>query len=245
MGREVISAALEREGVEIVGCWERDGHPDLGRRLEGCGVAVSRQWEGMAPDVVVDFTTEAGLLELLPGIEKAGSGLVTGSTGLSAGTVARLAEVATCAPVFHSSNMSTGVYVLGRAVQLAARLVGEGWDKEIVEIHHRRKADAPSGTALMLARLLKETSTVELSEVRGRSGICGPRRSDELGIHAVRGGDVVGEHEVILAGPAETLRLAHTALNRSVFAVGAVRAAAWLAGRVPGLYGMSDLFAGE
>jgi len=245
MGREVIAAALSRGGLEIVGCWEHGAHPHLGRKPEGCDVAVSRQWEGAVPDVVVDFTSESGVLGLLDGLEKAGCGLVCGTTGLSAAAMARLQALAGKAPVFHAANMSTGVYVLGRVVQLAARLVGGEWDKEIIEIHHRRKADAPSGTALTLARLLREAAASELSEVCGRSGLCGPRKASELGIHAVRCGDVVGEHEVVLAGPAETLRLSHTALSRSVFAVGAVRAAEWLAGREPGLYGMADLFAGE
>jgi len=201
-------------------------------------------WSGVVPDVVVDFSSEAGLAALLPGIDAAGCGLVTGTTGLSAGALAALQGLASRVAVFHSSNMSTGVYVLGRVVQLAASLVGDEWDKEIIEVHHRRKADAPSGTALTLARLLKEASATELSEVRGRSGLCGSRKADELGIHAVRCGDVVGEHEVILAGPSETLRLSHSALSRSVFAVGAVRAALWLCGRGPGFYGMPDLFAG-
>ncbi len=244
MGREVLSAALARDGIQVVACWEREGHPDLGSRPAGYPVDVNRVWEGRVPDVVIDFTSEAGLHAILPGLATAGCGLVCGTTGLSEGAMLALGTAAESNPVFHATNLSTGVYVLGRVAQLAARLVGEEWDKEIVEIHHRRKADAPSGTALTLARLLQEASATELAQVRGRSGLCGPRKAGELGIHAVRAGDVVGEHEVILAGPSETLRLSHSALSRSVFAVGAVRAAVWLAGRRPGLYGMSDLFSG-
>jgi 4-hydroxy-tetrahydrodipicolinate reductase len=223
---------------------DREG---VGQHGRGIGTAASRTAKAAerpspCPDVVIDFSASAALAELVPLLVAARIPLVSGTTGIGETGTAALRELAAVVPVLHSANMSLGVLVLRRLVALAARMVGGDWDAEIVEVHHNRKADAPSGTALALAREIARAWPSELTQVHGRSGSAGPRKRGELGVLAVRAGDVVGEHEVIFGGTGETLRLRHVAQARSVFAAGACRAAKRLVERPPGLYTMDDLF---
>jgi 4-hydroxy-tetrahydrodipicolinate reductase len=181
-------------------------------------------------DVVVDFSTPDALVALLPHLS--GRALVTGTTGLTDAHRAALAVAATTSAVLHAPNFSTGVAVLKRLVAAAGAAL-PGWDVEIVEMHHTAKRDAPSGTALALREAVRPGA-------RAASGRHGPHEGD-VGLHAVRLGDVVGEHDVYLAGPGERLRLGHVASSRRAFAEGAVRAALWLAGRPPGACTFDDV----
>lgn len=241
MGRELVAAAREEPDIRITSLWERADHPLIGRDPYVLGLPVEAPWQGEVGDVVIDFSLAPGLAQLLGSTMARPVPMVSGTTGLTEETMGALVELAGKVPVFHASNMSTGVHMLHRLAALAAASLPEAWDVELVEMHHRRKADAPSGTALSLAAAVRSARPGKLREVYGRRGLCGPRAEDEMGVSAVRGGDVVGEHELIFAGPAETLRLSHSAQSRAVFALGALRAARWLAGQPAGLYGMENL----
>ena len=209
-----VHGATGRMGREVLA--EIGRHPDL-------SVAWASGDEG-APgtpaDVVIDFSTPAGFHQLL---DRAGCPVVSGTTGV-------VPPSRPAIPLLHAPNFSAGVAVL-RAAVLQAVAALPGWDVEIVELHHNRKHDAPSGTALRLAEGLGQ-------RVDGHHG---PRHAGDVGIHAVRGGDIVGEHRVYLCGPGERLELAHVAGDRSLFAAGAVRAARWILGRSVGLYSMDDV----
>lgn len=201
-------------------------------------------------DAVIDFSTPDGLAALLDGAggALAGRALVTGTTGLDAAAARRLDEAAVRGPVFVAANFSIGVHVLTRLVERAARLLGaNGWDIEIVEAHHGRKTDAPSGTALALGGAAARGRGASLEKARrdGRSGDVGARPAGEIGFHAVRGGGVIGEHHVHLLGALERIELSHMALDRSLFAAGALAAARWAAAQAPGRYGMADMLAAE
>lgn len=242
MGKEVIRQALETEGLEIVSLWESARHPGVGTVEPLTGLAVLPQWDGPVGTVVIDFSVREGLSALLEGAGDRVFALVSGTTGLTDEDTEALGALALRAPVFHAANMSVGVHILRTLAAEAARMTGGKWDMEIVEMHHNRKADAPSGTALALAETLEEAVDTELTRVAGRDGLIGPRKRGELGMLALRGGDVVGEHEVLFAGPGEVLRLKHQALSRAVFAAGACTAARWVYRQPPGLYSMNDLF---
>ena len=241
MGVEVVNLAAGDDGIDLVALWERARHSQLGQDPFSLGLPVRRTGEGQSVDVVVDFSSESGLLEMLATLPEDGTALVSGTTGLTEDAMEQLAHLATRAPVFHAANMSTGIHVLHQLAGLAATLVGGDWDVELVEMHHNRKVDAPSGTAISLARTVRSAWPMNLQPVYGRWGVGGPRKSGEMGILALRAGDVVGEHELIFGGPAETLRLKHRAVSRSVFAVGAIRAARWIVKQEPGLYSMEHM----
>ncbi len=189
-------------------------------------------------DVIIDFSSNRGLEERLRFAQAHNTPIVLGATGYTEAdkeTIKRYAEVL---PVFQSGNMSVGVNLLQKLIKEAAAVLEE-FDVEIVERHHNQKKDAPSGTALMLAESVKEVRDAKL--VYGRHGMVGARKRSEIGIHAVRGGNIVGEHEVMFAGEDEILTVSHSARSRKVFAVGALRAARWLLTMPAGLYGMQDM----
>jgi 4-hydroxy-tetrahydrodipicolinate reductase len=181
-------------------------------------------------DVIVDFSTPDGLRRL---VQRARAPVVSGTTGLPTPEAPGLA-------VLHAANFSLGVAVLARLAREAARTLPE-WDVEIVEVHHVRKQDAPSGTALRLADAVREGRAAPMPLAHGRTG---PRVPGELGMHALRGGDVIGEHTVHLFGPNERIMLGHVATTRSLFAAGALRCARWLVGRAPGRYSVEDVLTG-
>lgn len=230
MGRAVRAEAVLAGDFEVAACYDVEGP---------CLRPGDRLPEGV--DVVVDFSTPSALDFLggmLSGTEAA---LVSGTTGLSAREKAMLESWSAERAVFYSPNMSRGIYVLARLVSEAGRLLGPGFDLEVVEIHHRQKRDSPSGTALRLVESWSASRSVQPEPVYGREGAMGPRRTQEVGIHSVRGGDVAGDHEVHLLGDGERLLLAHSASGRRTFALGALAAARFVSGRGPGLYGMDDL----
>ena len=247
MGRAVVRLAHEA-GDELV-C--AIGTTEVGRDagdLAGVGPIGTCVVDGLGAleharaDVVVDFSTPAATLALAAVAAAAGTALVSGTTGLGDEVRAALDRVSARIPLLWEPNMSVGVHVLTRLVAQATASL-EGWDLEVVETHHRAKVDAPSGTALRLAEAMQQARAGSTRLVHGREGKPGPRGAGEIGVHAVRGGDVIGDHVVHFLGGGERLELTHRATSRDVFAHGALRAARWIAGRPPGRYSLGDVLA--
>lgn len=246
MGRAVVALA-NADGVEVVCAVDTT---DVGRdvgELAGIGAIGTCVVDGLAAlehaqaEVVVDFSVPTATLSLASVAAAAGSAIVSGTTGLDAEGQGALDRAAKAVPVFWEPNMSAGVHLLARLVEQAAATLSD-WDVEIVETHHRAKIDAPSGTALRLAETVRSARKAARF-VHGRQGTPGPRTNEEVGVHALRGGDVVGDHVVHLLGGGERIELTHRATSRAVFAHGAVRAARWIRGRPPGRYSMNDVLA--
>jgi 4-hydroxy-tetrahydrodipicolinate reductase len=246
MGRRVVAAVLAAEDLALVAAVSRPGSPAIGQDagwlagVGACGVAVEAPGQGCFADadVVIDFSLSAGLAEGLPFV--GGSALVSGTTGLGPDLAVALTAQEDRGPVLIAANFSLGVAVLADLVRRAAAALPAA-DVDIVELHHRRKRDAPSGTALVLAAAAEAGRGRTLTRTHGRQGDVGPRAADALGIHAVRGGDVVGEHTVWLLGDGERIALSHAASSRDTFANGAVAAARWIARRPPGRYYLSEV----
>ncbi len=194
-------------------------------------------------DVLIDFSAPEALAANLGAAVGAGIPIVIGTTGLGADEEMAIDQAAARIPVLQAANMSLGVNLLAYLVREAAARLGEDWDVEIVEMHHRHKVDAPSGTALLLGRAAAEGRGVSLEAVsdRGRDGITGPRRAGHVGFASLRGGSAAGDHQVVLAGEGERLELGHRAESRAIFAHGAVKAALWLKGKPAGRYTMADV----
>ncbi|HYG27456.1 MAG TPA: 4-hydroxy-tetrahydrodipicolinate reductase [Caulobacteraceae bacterium] len=237
MGQAVRKAVDDHPGLEFAGGFDRPGE-------QGEGLVPRDEALG-ACDVLIDFTAAEASVEIARlCAERGGPALVTGATGLSEAQIADIREAAGRAAIVRSGNFSLGINVLlGLVRQAAERLGPEDWDIEVFEAHHRRKVDAPSGTALMLAEAAAAGRGIDLAQwsERARDGITGERRVGAIGFSVVRGGGIVGEHKVMLASEDEVLSLAHSASERSLFAKGAARAALWVAGRGPGLYDMQDV----
>ncbi len=227
MGRQVEALAAADPDWEIVGRAGREAFFD----------------DDAAGDVVVDFSRPALLARSLEFAAARGIPVVTGTTGLESNDEDRLRNAATHIAVCHAANFSLGVFVLGRLAREAAALLGMDWDLEIAEFHHRRKVDAPSGTALALGRALAKVRGLDHDQaaVFDRHGTDRARRPGEIGYSAVRGGDVPGEHTVFLLGDGERLELTHRAGDRSIFARGALRAARWIVGQPSGWYSLQDV----
>ena len=221
--------------------------PLLNRPVGATGVVIGSDLAKAvaAGDVIVDFSSHHGTAGNAPRIAGWGKPWVIGTTGLSADERAAVAAAAAKVPVVFSPNMSLGVNLLFALLERAgAALKDKGYDVEVIERHHRRKKDSPSGTALYLGQAVANGLGVDLGQasVHGRSGLSkGDRSATEIGFHAVRGGDIVGDHTVLFAAEGECIELSHRATSRDTFALGALRAAAWVAGRSPGLYGMRDV----
>jgi 4-hydroxy-tetrahydrodipicolinate reductase len=251
MGRMLVQAIHAAEGATLAGALERTGSPALGQDagvLAGVGplgVPVSDDPLAalMAADGLIDFTTPDTTVTLAGLAAQARIVHVIGTTGFSEAHLAALSAAARHATLVRSGNMSLGVNLLAGLVRKVAATLGVNYDIEIVEMHHRMKVDAPSGTALMLGEAAAQGRGVSLSEtaVRSRDGHTGARRDGDIGFAALRGGTVVGDHDAIFAGPGERLILSHRAEDRSIFAHGAVRAALWARGRKPGEYTMADV----
>ena len=251
MGRMLCDLVLASDAARLVGATEAPSHPwsgrDLGQAAGGApnGVPVTDDpIEVVArAQAVIDFTTPAATLALSELCAQARAVHVVGTTGLAPSDIAALDRAARHTPVIRAGNMSLGVNVLTELVRQVAASLGPEYDVEIVEAHHRHKVDAPSGTALMLGEAAAEGRGVALDAVadRGRDGMTGARQEGAIGFHAIRGGGVIGEHDVIFAGEGERLVLRHSADDRSVFARGALRAALWGQGKQPGAYDMRDV----
>ena len=228
MGRAIAALLGESEGMRLTSSCDRGGDPD----------EVARSC-----DVLVDFSTPEALTGNLAAALAAGKPIVIGTTGLDAEQEEAIRGASEQVPVLRSANMSLGVNLVAALVRDAAARLGTEWDIEIVEMHHRHKVDAPSGTALMLGEAAAAGRGVELAAVaeRGRDGPSGPRRPGAIGFAALRGGSVAGDHQAIFATEGERIEIGHRAEGREVFARGALAAAAWLEGKPAGLYSMKDV----
>ena len=196
-------------------------------------------------DVIIDFSSPIGLKERLDFAKANKMGVVLAATGFTADDLKMVDEYAKEIAIFKTANLSLGVNLMQALIKTAAEVLGEAYDVEIIERHHNLKKDAPSGTALMLADTINEAFDGNKKYVNGREGIVGAREKTEIGIHAVRGGTIVGEHEVMFAGEDEIITITHSARSKRVFAVGAIRAAKFLKGKEAGMYEMKHLLAEE
>jgi 4-hydroxy-tetrahydrodipicolinate reductase len=251
MGRTLIHAIAATKGVALAGAVEPPGSAVIGRdagELAGLGPNGIKVTTDVAPllrdaDGLIEFTVPAASVALAELSAAAGVVHVMGTTGHSAEEEAIIAKAASRVPIVKSGNMSLGVNLLAALVKRVAQTLGEDFDIEILEMHHNKKIDAPSGTALMFGRAAAEGRAINLAEraARGRDGLTGARRAGDIGFASLRGGTVVGDHSVIFAGPAERIELTHRAEDRMIFARGALRAALWAHGKQPGLYSMADV----
>ncbi len=240
MGRALIDAAAGRSDVRVVAAVDRPDAAGLGVQV-GPVIATSDPAAGLeACDVYIDFTSPAAtrVLAMLAVEHKCPA--VIGTTGLTAEDEAAIDALAKVAPIVVAANFSLGVNLLLGLVKQAAQMLGTEWDAEVVETHHRAKRDAPSGTALMIARAIAagHGSDYEAVKRHSRDGDIGPRPQGQIGVSTVRGGDVIGEHTASFFGPAERIEISHRASSRAIFAAGALRAAAWVVGKPPGRYDM-------
>lgn len=248
MGRAITARVANDGGLELVAAYALPSDPDVGKDvglLAGCealGVTVTALG-ALDADVVIDFTTPAGTRAIAEACEAAHTPLVTGTTGLDSHAEAALDSLAKVAPVVHAPNMSVGVTLLFHLAELAAARLGPDFDADIVEMHHRNKFDAPSGTAVRLAEHVARARGLDPVEavVHSRAGEVGARGDGEIGVVSLRGGGVIGEHTLMLTSEGERLELTHRALDRAIFARGAVRAARWVVDQRAGRYGMAGV----
>jgi 4-hydroxy-tetrahydrodipicolinate reductase len=242
MGRTLIEGVLADRELELVAALDAPGAPAIGEAAGTLRIGADLRALAAA-DVLVDFTRPEGTLAHLDACLKMGKRMVVGTTGFSEAQAARLRDAARRIAIVLSPNFAIGVNVVFRLAQTAARALGDAYDVEIVEAHHRHKVDAPSGTALKLGELIAQALGRDLAQVaiHGRHGDTGERPAKAIGFHAIRGGDIVGEHTVIFAGSGERVEVAVRSQSRSTYAAGALRAAKWLGGRAPGLYDMFDV----
>ena len=235
-----LTAAVVRPGSSLVGA-DAGELVSLGR----IGVPLSASLEDVADefDVLIDFTLPEVMLGNLAFCRQAGKAMVIGTTGLNAAQKQLLVDAAKDIPIVFASNFSVGVNLSFKLLDIAARVMGDDADIEIIEAHHRHKIDAPSGTALRMGEVIADALGRDLQKVAvyGREGHTGAREHETIGFATVRGGDVVGDHTVLFAAEGERLEITHKASSRMTFAKGAVRAAQWLDGREPGLYDMQDV----
>ena len=238
MGHVLCDMIAQREDCRVVaGIDLHDGEQN--------GIPVVSNPEDLAGrgDVIIDFSSPAAVEHILPYCETHKMPIVLCTTGMSDELNLKIVQLSRNVPVFKSANMSLGINLLAELCKRASAILGGAYDVEIVEQHHHNKLDAPSGTALMLADAINEENNGAYHYVYGRSSVRAKRDPKEIGISSVRGGSIVGDHEVLFCGPDEVITLKHTAYSRSVFANGAVNAALYLAKKEPGLYNMSDLIA--
>ncbi|ABA89661.1 dihydrodipicolinate reductase [Syntrophotalea carbinolica DSM 2380] len=251
MGGRLITAIKETEGLQLTGALEHAESPMLGQDAgltAGCGpldVLISSDLDEVlkATDVLIDFTFPEVSLRNLEACVRHDKSIVIGSTGFTPEQRARVDEMAQNIPVVLAPNMSVGVNACFKLLKEAAQILGDGFDVEIVELHHNKKKDSPSGTAVRMGEIVADAlgRDYNKSAVYHREGMCGARTPEEIGMQTVRGGDIVGEHTVYFIGMGERIEITHRAMSRDMFARGAVRAASWLAGKAPGLYDMQDI----
>ncbi len=251
MGQMLARLVAESDQMRLVGAIERPGGPwigrDLGEAMGGAANGVIVTDDAVSAiaraQAVIDFTTPAATVAFAELAAQARAVHVIGTTGLEPDDLAAISRAARHAPIIRAGNMSLGVNLLMGLTRRVAAALGADWDIEVVEAHHRHKVDAPSGTALMLGAAAAEGrgETLEALRTPAREGITGPRREGSIGFSAIRGGDVVGEHDVIFAGEGERVVLRHLANDRAIFARGALRAALWGQDKGPGEYDMLDV----
>ena len=242
MGQAIVRAAADSKGCRIVA--GVDVNADAVAPVCDFPVYQSIDEFPDKADVIVDFSHHTALPSLLSYADRTHTALVVATTGHTEEEKALMAEASQSVPVFFSGNMSIGINLLIELAKTAARTLGEAFDVEIIEKHHNQKLDAPSGTALMIADALSEERE-ETEYTYDRHSVRAKRDPKEIGIHSIRGGTIVGEHEVIFAGNQEIVSLCHTATSREIFANGALKAAIYMTGKAPGMYNMSDLINGR
>ncbi|MEM9604731.1 MAG: 4-hydroxy-tetrahydrodipicolinate reductase [Pseudomonadota bacterium] len=251
MGQTLVQTVLETPGVGLSAASEMAGHPALGQDVGGVcgaseplGVSVSPDINAVVgdADVVIDFTRPLGTLATLEAATAQSVPVVIGTTGFTPSQTQRIQQAAQQIPVMFAANYSVGVTVLLNLLERAARALGDDFDIEVVEAHHRHKVDAPSGTALAMGQALARGRGIDLDNaVFTRHGDTGARKRGVIGFQTLRGGDVVGEHNALFLGDGERLEIGHRASSRFNFSKGAVRAAQWLQAQPPGLYDMRDV----
>ncbi len=252
MGRRIVAVVAEDERTSLCGALEYAGSPAVGRdagEVAGVGslgveiVGDAADLPFAAGDVLIEFTSPSATLANLEMAAARRTAMVIGTTGLTAAERQRIADLAREIPVVLAPNMSVGVNVLFRVVAEVARILGDDYDVEILEAHHRLKKDAPSGTAVRLGEIVAQSRERQLDEVAvyERRGFTGERTREEIGMQTLRAGDIVGDHLVLFGGLGERLEIIHRAHSRDTFARGAVRAALWVEQQPPGLYDMQDV----
>jgi 4-hydroxy-tetrahydrodipicolinate reductase len=243
MGQAIVAALAEPDAAVLVAVAEHAGHARLGQSISELLLTSDIDAVMQASDVVIDFTTPAALRPHLDSARSHKTPFVVGTTGLDPHHFDAISMAARQIPLLYSANMSVGVNVLAMLVEQAAAQLTNDWDIEIVEMHHRHKVDAPSGTALLLGRAAAQGRKVHLADVeeRGRDGITGARKAGAIGFASLRGGSVAGDHSVIFASDQERIELIHRAESRDIFARGALRAGLWLAQQPPGQYALRDM----
>jgi 4-hydroxy-tetrahydrodipicolinate reductase len=251
MGSRITALSQEHTGLQLAGAFERKGHKDIGKDIGpivgigDTGVILAESLESIidAIDLIISFTTVEASLEHLRHAALKGKAMVIGTTGFSKDNIREITDLTKKIPCVTASNMSMGVNLLLKVLQDIARVLGDGYDIEIIEAHHRMKKDAPSGTALKMAQVIADAVNRNLDEVAvySRKGIIGERTAKEIGIQTLRAGDIVGEHTVMFGGLGERIEVTHKVSSRDTFARGALRAALWLSGKQPGLYDMQDV----
>ncbi len=251
MGQRIIHGIQKEDGIRLTGALEKPGHPDAGGdvgELSGIGkidLLLSTELSSVLDDcdVVIDFTFPEVSLKNIREASEAGTSMVIGSTGFTDQEMEVLKRCSSKVPNLFAPNMSLGINLLLKLLPGVAKALGEGFDVEIVEAHHHSKKDAPSGTAVRLAEVIADALNLDPSKafVHGREGKVGDRGRNEIGLHAVRGGDIVGEHTVMFCGTGERIEFVHKASSRDTFSKGAIRAAQWIVGQKPGLYSMLDV----
>ena len=251
MGRRICELIAQSDRFYLAGATERADHPHLGKTIREVLATVPSDEkiagsldELVTPfDVIIDFTFPPVSMQTARFAGRSKKAAVIGSTGFSPGQMAEIQSLAGNFPCVCAPNMSTGVNTLFKLVGEVAQILGEDFDAEVLEVHHHNKKDAPSGTALQIARILANAYGRDLSHVGvyERKGIIGERKKDEIGIQTLRAGDIVGEHTVLFCGQGERLELIHRAHSRDTFVYGALRAAQWVIDRPNGLYDMQDV----
>ncbi len=248
MGNEILRLSLEDEGIDVVAVWEAKGHPDLGKSIRELGIGEKDLVIDVFPsnlpevDVVIDFTLPSATREVVAEVERLRKKAVIGTTGLSEEDKEMIKKAAEKIAIVFSPNMSLGVNLLFVLTQLTVSVLPDEYEIEIIEAHHHHKKDAPSGTAMRIWEILKAGRGLSDSDVVfGRKGITGPRRKEEVGIHAIRCADIVGEHTVMFGVDGERIELVHKASSRRAFARGAILAAKFLKQESQGLYDMLDV----
>ncbi|MHB1397256.1 MAG: 4-hydroxy-tetrahydrodipicolinate reductase [Trichloromonadaceae bacterium] len=251
MGGRIVTAVKEAEGLELAGAVERPGHEMIGQDaglIAGCGAAGVKITASLDEalknaHVLIDFTFPEVTLKNLATCVRLGKKLVIGSTGFTPAQRAEVQKAGEQISVVLAPNMSVGVNACFKLLKETAKILGPDFDVEIVELHHNKKKDSPSGTAVRMGEVVAEALGRDYNQVANfhREGMCGERSPEEIGMQTVRGGDIVGEHTVYFIGMGERIEITHRAMSRDMFARGAVRAAAWLAAKEQGMYDMQDV----
>jgi 4-hydroxy-tetrahydrodipicolinate reductase len=243
MGRTLIDAVLAAPALSLCAAFDVAGSPVIGKEAGSVKIISDLRTAVSSADVVIDFTRAEGTLAHLRACLAAKKAMVIGTTGFSEADKAQISKAAKTIAIVMSPNFAVGVNVVFRLAETAAKALGDDFDVEIIEAHHRHKVDAPSGTALRLGEIVAKATGRYLSDVaaHGRFGDTGERPGGQIGFHAVRGGDIVGEHTVMFAGAGERVEVTVRSQSRMTYAAGALRAAQWLKGRPAGLYDMSDV----